>query len=163
MDDFDTTATVRVDGRAFAADVASMRATLEGSLGDAAEVAVHFQVGEPWWWVRSDRTICLYDAAAVTALAAMGTPAVPIADLGLNPTKPQRNMLIAAGTLLAQSTAALIAAVDDEAAGSVTSYGPLLSARMQGQAATVSMCRERCPLPPSPLPILRQGGGTGHG
>lgn len=39
MDDFDTTATVRVDGRAFAADVASMRANLEGSLGDAAEVA----------------------------------------------------------------------------------------------------------------------------
>lgn len=39
MDDFDTVATVRVDGRAFAADVAAMRATLEGSLGDAAEVA----------------------------------------------------------------------------------------------------------------------------
>lgn len=39
MDDFDTVATVRVDGRSFAADVAAMRATLEGSLGDAAEVA----------------------------------------------------------------------------------------------------------------------------
>ena len=30
---------VRLDGRVFAADVAAMRATLEGSLGDAAEVA----------------------------------------------------------------------------------------------------------------------------
>ena len=39
MDEFDTLATVRVDGRAFAADVAAMRASLEGSLGDAAEVA----------------------------------------------------------------------------------------------------------------------------
>lgn len=39
MDEDDAVVGVRVDGRGFARDVAAMRATLEGSLGDAADVA----------------------------------------------------------------------------------------------------------------------------
>ncbi len=39
MDEDDAIVGVRVDGRGFAGDVAAMRATLEGSLGDAAEIA----------------------------------------------------------------------------------------------------------------------------
>lgn len=37
MDEDDAIVGVRVDGRGFASDVAAMRATLEGSLGDAAD------------------------------------------------------------------------------------------------------------------------------
>lgn len=39
MDEDEAVVGVRVDGRGFASDVAAMRATLEGSLGDAADVA----------------------------------------------------------------------------------------------------------------------------
>ncbi|HEV2866046.1 MAG TPA: DUF2460 domain-containing protein, partial [Allosphingosinicella sp.] len=72
---------------------------------------VRFQVGEPWWWVTADGRICLYDAAAVAAF----TPA-PIADVRSPLDAAQKATLDAAGTALAASTAALCAAVREEAA-----------------------------------------------
>ena len=74
----------------------------------AAGQAPRFQVGEPWWWVTTDRRICLYDAAAKTAFG--GNP-VAINDVRGALTAAQKNLLDQAGALLAASTAALCAAV----------------------------------------------------
>ena len=83
-------------------------ATAFAGLAVAAGVAVRFQVGEPWWWVRADGTICLHDNAARAALGA-GADAVTTI---LGPQPPAvRAVLDAAGVLLAGSTAALCAAV----------------------------------------------------
>ncbi len=87
------------------------------SIAQDAALSVHFQVGEPWWWITPDRRICLYDAAAT---AALGAASVPIPDLGAALSAAQRAMLDAAGALLAQSTAALTAAVKQEASGATT-------------------------------------------
>lgn len=54
---------------------------------------VRFQVGEPWWWVAPDGTLCVHDEAATAAVG------------GSAPSDAQ------AGALLAASTAALTAAV----------------------------------------------------
>ncbi len=78
----------------------------------AADLPVKVQIGEPWWWVTADRRICLYDAAAT---AALGAASVPLPDLGAVLTPAQTAMLDSAGALLAQSTAALTAAVRDAA------------------------------------------------
>lgn len=80
-----------------------------------AGLAVRFQVGEPWWWVRSDGTICLYDDAAVAAF-----DPVPIADVWAELDAAQTATLDAAGAVLAASTAALCAAVKSEAPGAET-------------------------------------------
>lgn len=73
----------------------------------AAGLAPKFQVGEPWWWVLADGRPCLYDASARVAL---GDP-VEIADVHADTSVAQRDLLDAAGALLAASTAALVAAV----------------------------------------------------
>jgi uncharacterized protein (TIGR02217 family) len=75
-----------------------------------AGLPVRFQVGEPWWWVASDGAICLYDAAAVAAFAP-----VPIADVNGPLNEAQEATLDAAGACLAASTAALCAAVREDA------------------------------------------------
>lgn len=80
----------------------------------AAGQPVRFQIGEPWWWVTPAREICLYDDAARAALG--GNPTV-IADIAAPLTTAQTALLDAAGALLAQSTAALTAAVRAAAAG----------------------------------------------
>lgn len=67
-----------------------------------------FQLGEPWWWVMPDGRICIYDVAAKAALG--GNP-VQIPDMRAVLTQTQRNLLDAAGALLAQSTAAIVLAV----------------------------------------------------
>jgi uncharacterized protein (TIGR02217 family) len=77
-----------------------------------AGLPVKFQVGEPWWWITPDHRICLYDASAT---AAMGELSVPIPDIRGTKTAAQNVMLDKAGELLAASTAALVAAVEDEA------------------------------------------------
>jgi len=77
-----------------------------------AGLRVRFQVGEPWWWVRADGRICLYDDAARAAFAP-----VPIADVRAPLSAEQKATLDAAGAVLAQSTAALCAAVEAEAPG----------------------------------------------
>ncbi|MFL6863906.1 MAG: TIGR02217 family protein [Allosphingosinicella sp.] len=76
-----------------------------------AGLRVRFQVGEPWWWVTADGRICLYDPAAAARLA----PA-PIADVRAPLDGAQLATLDAAGALLAETTAALGAAVRGVAA-----------------------------------------------
>jgi uncharacterized protein (TIGR02217 family) len=84
-------------------------------LAAAAGLRVRFQIGEPWWWVIPDGRICLYDAAAVAAFAP-----VPIADVRAPLSEAQRSTLDAAGAVLADSTAALAAAVRSAAPDSET-------------------------------------------
>jgi uncharacterized protein (TIGR02217 family) len=77
----------------------------------AAGLRIRFQIGEPWWWVRPDGGICLYDAEAADRFAP-----VAIAD-ARGPLSPaQRATLDAAGAVLADSTAALATAVRSVAA-----------------------------------------------
>jgi uncharacterized protein (TIGR02217 family) len=72
----------------------------------AAGLRVRFQIGEPWWWVTAEGRICLYDAAAVESFAPLA-----IEDVREPLSEAQRATLDAAGAVLADSTAALIAAV----------------------------------------------------
>ncbi|MEO7825532.1 MAG: DUF2460 domain-containing protein, partial [Allosphingosinicella sp.] len=81
-------------------------------LAAAAGLRMRFQVGEPWWWVTADGRICLYDPAAVDRLAP-----VSIADVRAPLSEAQRETLDAAGAVLADSTAALVAAVRSVAPG----------------------------------------------
>ncbi|HEY0311039.1 MAG TPA: DUF2460 domain-containing protein [Allosphingosinicella sp.] len=85
-----------------------LRQVAQAFAGVAAEAGlrVRFQIGEPWWWVRGDGAICLYDAAAVAAYAP-----VPIGDVRGTLDAAQKATLDAAGAVLAQSTAQLAAAV----------------------------------------------------
>jgi uncharacterized protein (TIGR02217 family) len=85
------------------------------ALAEEGGQRVRFQVGEPWWWVRPDGRICLYDAAAVAAFAP-----VPIDDLRAPLTNAQKATLDAAGAALAASTAALCAAVTTAHPGAET-------------------------------------------
>jgi uncharacterized protein (TIGR02217 family) len=86
----------------------------------AAELAMKFQVGEPWWWIASAGRICAYDAATT---AALGGASVAIGDVRGVLTPPQLAMLDALGALLAESTEALVAAARDEAgAGGLVSH-----------------------------------------
>jgi hypothetical protein len=93
---------------AHAGAMAYLQAVAQAFAGIAAEAGlrVRFQIGEPWWWVREDGEICLYDAAAVAAFAP-----VSIADVRGGLTNAQKATLDAAGAVLADSTAALGAAV----------------------------------------------------
>lgn len=74
----------------------------------AADAPVRFQVGEPWWWTFADGRICLYDDDAV---AAFGGSPPEIADMRAPLDATRKDLLDAAGALLAQSTADLVAAV----------------------------------------------------
>jgi uncharacterized protein (TIGR02217 family) len=85
------------------------------AIAQAAGLPVLFQIGEPWWWVQPDSGApCLYDNATRAALG--GSPAI-IADMRSPIDEAQRNVLDAAGALLAQSTAALAQSVRDAAGG----------------------------------------------
>jgi len=77
-----------------------------------AGAAIRFQVGEPWWWIMPDKRICLYDAAAT---AVLGPLSVSIGSIDGPKSPEQKAMLDQAGAILAQSTAALLDAVRDEA------------------------------------------------
>ncbi|MEY4270696.1 MAG: hypothetical protein RLZZ58_1912 [Pseudomonadota bacterium] len=81
-------------------------------IGKAAGLAAKFQVGEPWWWVNAGGKLCAYDTATT---AALGAVSVPIADVRGAQSPAARAMLDALGVLLAQSTAALVAAARDQA------------------------------------------------
>jgi len=77
-----------------------------------AGLAVRFQIGEPWWWVMPDGRPCLYDEAA---RAAFGGLPPEIGSVRGALTAPETGLLDAAGVLLAASTAAIAAAVREEA------------------------------------------------
>ncbi|BAV66234.1 DUF2460 domain-containing protein [Sphingobium cloacae] len=82
------------------------------------DIAVKFQVGEPWWWVMpADGRICLYDDAARAALG--GSP-VSIPDVRGALSEGQKALLDAAGAILAGSTASLCGAVKAMAPEAVT-------------------------------------------
>jgi uncharacterized protein (TIGR02217 family) len=66
------------------------------------------QIGEPWWWVKSDGAICLYDDAAKAGLG--GSP-VEIANVRGSLTDAQLQLLDDAGGTLAASTSAIASAV----------------------------------------------------
>jgi len=88
------------------------------SIGLEAGLPILFQVGEPWWWViPADGRICIYDDAARAALG--GSP-VSIPSIWAVSDAAQRDLLDAAGALLAASTAALCAAVKAVTPGAVT-------------------------------------------
>lgn len=72
-----------------------------------AGAPIRFQVGEPWWWIFGDGRICLYDDAAKAHFGG-NPPLIPNLRAPLNTA--QRNLLDAAGALLAQSTADLVQA-----------------------------------------------------
>ena len=82
------------------------------AIGREAGLAAKFQVGEPWWWIAGDGRICAYDAAAT---AALGGASVAIPDVRGPLDAAQKAMLDALGSILAASTAALVAAARDEA------------------------------------------------
>ncbi|MDF0486781.1 DUF2460 domain-containing protein [Sphingomonas sp. H39-1-10] len=83
----------------------------------AAGLAPKFQVGEPWWWVMPEGRPCLYDAAA---RAALGGAPVEIASVRAPLPAAAIELLDAAGAILADSTAALVAAVKAVAPGCET-------------------------------------------
>jgi hypothetical protein len=64
-----------------------------------------FQVGEPWWWMDGDGQPHIYDNAAVATFAPVAVPS-----LRGSLSAAQKATLDAAGTSLAASTAALVAA-----------------------------------------------------
>ena len=90
-------------------------------LAVAAGQPVHFQVGEPWWWVGADGKPCVYDAAVTAAYVATGAavpPAVTNASATLSPA--QAAYFDWAGGVLGASTLALRDAVRGVAAGART-------------------------------------------
>ncbi|WP_379923166.1 DUF2460 domain-containing protein [Erythrobacter sp. R86502] len=78
------------------------------SLLEEVGLPVRFQIGEPWWWVTPEREICLYDAAATSAFG--GNPPI-ISDIAATLDEDAKALLVAAGTVLAASTARLTQAV----------------------------------------------------
>ncbi len=87
-------------------------------LAVSANVAVHFQIGEPWWWVTFGGRICIYDDAVKAARAS--TPDIP--DLSAPMNAAQLDLLDWAGEMLAASTGALRDRVQAEANGEATTY-----------------------------------------
>lgn len=75
------------------------------------------QIGEPWWWVTPTGAICLYDGAAKVALG--GSP-VEIANVRGTLSAAQKSLLDQAGSLLANSTAAIAATVKQASASART-------------------------------------------
>lgn len=86
-----------------------LKRVAEALVGIAEEAGMQpmIQIGEPWWWVRADGAICLYDAAAKWAFG--GSP-VEIANVRAALSAEQVDLLDRAGELLAESTASIVAA-----------------------------------------------------
>ncbi|MEN7537536.1 DUF2460 domain-containing protein [Aurantiacibacter flavus] len=81
-------------------------------------LSVHFQIGEPWWWLTFDGHICLYDDAVIAARGS--APEIP--DLTAPLDAAQLDLLDWAGATLAASTAALRDHVRTAAGGTATVY-----------------------------------------
>ena len=79
------------------------------SIAAGAGHAPRVQIGEPWWWVLPDGRPCLYDDATRAALGGALVEIPTVNSMALSVA--QKAMLDAAGSLLAASTSALVAAV----------------------------------------------------
>ena len=89
-------------------------ATRFTAMQEAAGLPVLFQVGEPWWWtIPASGKPCLYD----DAMAALFPDPPVITDMRAPMDQAQRDYLEFAGSVLADSTAALGQAVRDAASG----------------------------------------------
>lgn len=84
----------------------------------AERLPVHFQIGEPWWWLTFDGHICLYDDAVIAARGS--APEIP--DLTTPLAAAQIALLDWAGETLAASTADLRDHVRTAAGGEATVY-----------------------------------------
>ena len=102
------------------------------ALAVGAGQPVRFQVGEPWWWVMPDGRICLYDDSAQAAFEPVAIP-----DVRGQLDAAQIATLDAAGVALAASTAALCAAVRDEAPEAQCLLLVYLPSVLDGQAPEV--------------------------
>lgn len=87
------------------------------SIAVEAGLTPQIQIGEPWWWVMHGGAICLYDD---DAKAAFGGNPVPINNVRTNLTTAQKQLLDAAGDMLAASTASIAAAVKTASASAKT-------------------------------------------
>lgn len=83
-------------------------------LQQAAMQPVSLQLGQPRWWITAQYRPCLYDASAV---AAFGGSPPQILDLRGSLNAAQKGLLNQAGTLLAQASAGIAAAVRIAASG----------------------------------------------
>ncbi len=83
-----------------------------------AGLDVHFQIGEPWWWVTPSGEICIYDVKARDQQPV----AADITDLTRPLSPEQLAVLDWAGDLLASSTADLRDRIVQEAGGTATVY-----------------------------------------
>jgi uncharacterized protein (TIGR02217 family) len=75
-------------------------------IASEAGLSPKLQMGEPWWWVKVDQAICLYDQAS-SAHWPVGH--VPIEDVR-SVTPEQAEVLDRAGALLSTATASIVAA-----------------------------------------------------
>ena len=78
------------------------------AIAEGAGLQPQVQIGEPWWWVTPEGAICLYDDAAK---AAFGGPPIEIADVRAALSPEQTDLLDQVGSILAESTASIAAAV----------------------------------------------------
>lgn len=75
-------------------------------IGTEAGLSPKLQMGEPWWWIKADNAICLYDDQSASHWPATH---VPIKDVR-NVNSEQAQVLEAAGALLSEATDAIVAA-----------------------------------------------------
>jgi uncharacterized protein (TIGR02217 family) len=113
--------------------VAFLSRVAEAFVGISEEAGLQpmIQVGEPWWWVKVDGAICLYDEAAK---AAFGGAPVEIANVRAPLAPDQIALLDNAGALLASSTAVIAAAAKAAAPNVQTLLLPYLPGVMDRAA-----------------------------
>lgn len=87
------------------------------SIGVAEGLPALVQVGEPWWWVREDGAICLYDAAARQLWPADHQP---ITDVRSVAGGSAALLLDKAGQILSDATAAILQKVRSQHLGAIT-------------------------------------------
>lgn len=92
-------------------------------IAEGAGMRPMIQVGEPWWWVKADGAICLYDDAAKSAFG--GAP-IEIANVRGSLSAEQVALLEEAGELLAASTTQIGGAAKAAASNAQTLLLPYL-------------------------------------
>ncbi|MCS6987772.1 MAG: DUF2460 domain-containing protein [Sphingomonadaceae bacterium] len=108
----------RPEAMAWLAAVAAQLVQIQADAG----LAPWFQVGEPWWWVGPDHVPCFYDEATVARYQQETGQSPPlIHDIRGPKSAAERAFLDWLGARLAESTAALVAAVRAAVPQGVTS------------------------------------------